>query len=169
MVGMNRPSPLATGEAYGASLFSHPRDLPAQCSVKEPGVIAGCRGVMSVRNNAPVDRYRWDATGDTVRCLHCGADVTAATTANVWNEMLSPAVPALPSPSARGNELRAVVTSGLDGVRVTLAEGRPLKAQEYADELAWDALDAIAAGCDDPAELARDLAALRAEVSAAQR
>ena len=51
----------------------------------------------------------------------------------------------------------------------TLAEKRPLKAREYADELAWDALDAIAAGCDDPAGLARDLAALRAEVSAAQR
>ena len=137
--------------------------------MREPGVIAGCRGVMSVRNNAPVDRYRWDATGDTVRCLHCGADVTAATTANVWNEMLSPAVPALPSPNARANELRPAVAARFAYARELLAARRPKEAEGQLRYVADLVLDAIAAGCDDPAGLARDLAALRAEVSAAQR
>lgn len=144
-------------------------DLPAECSVREPGVIMGCRGVISARNNDPVARYRWDATGNTVRCLHCGADVTAATTVNVWREMLSPAVPALPSPNARANELRPAVAARFAYARELLAARRPKEAEgqlRYAADLV---LDAIAAGCDDPAGLARDLAVLRDEVRAAQR
>lgn len=142
------------------------RDLPAECSVREPGVIMGCRGVISARNNDPAARYRWDATGNAVRCLHCGADVTAATTVNVWREMLAPA---LPSPNARANELRPAVAARFAYARELLAARRPKEAEgqlRYAADLV---LDAIAAGCDDPAGLARDLAALRAEVSAAQR
>ena len=104
-------------------------DLPAECSVREPGVIAGCRGVMSVRNNAPVDRYRWDATGDTVRCLHCGADVTAATTANVWREMLAPAVPALPSQPSALDELLAAARYAAEYLSpAPPTEGKPMKA-----------------------------------------
>lgn len=141
------------------------------CKVVGDGRINACADVQGIGDYMTAN-LAWRPDVLVVVCRRCGTEVTAATSPEGWRSTLDPIVlpPApLPSPSARGNELRAVVTSGLDGVRVTLAEGRPLKAREYADELAWDALDAIAAGCDDPAGLARDLAALRAEVSAAQR
>jgi hypothetical protein len=106
---------------------------------------------------------------DAVLCRFCFADVTPLVSAESWALVFAPAAPALPSPNARANELRAAAVRDIAGVREWLADDRPLKASECADEVAWDALDAIAAGCDDPAGLARDLAALRDEVRAAQR
>ena len=69
----------------------------------------------------------------------------------------------------RANAMRnAVVHRQFGGVREYLAGDRPAKALEYLkSEVAWDALAAIAAGCDDHEGLARDLAALRDEVTAA--
>lgn len=124
-------APIATGVdlANGLDLSVALRDLPAECSVREPGVIMGCRGVMSARNNDPAARYRWDATGDTVRCLHCGADVTAATTANVWREMLAPAVPALPSQPSALDELLAAARYAAEYLSpAPPTEGKPMKA-----------------------------------------
>lgn len=73
------------------------------------------------------------------------------------------------SPNARANELRDRARSQAEGLREYITEGRPAKALEYLkDEVAWNALAAIAAGCDDPAGLARDLVALRAEALAAR-
>ena len=110
--------------------------------------------------------------GVRIAVSHIGAKrapVDPLVSAESWALVFAPAAPALPSPNARANELRAAAVRDIAGVREWLADDRPLKASECADEVAWDALDAIAAGCDDPAGLARDLAALRAEVSAAQR
>ena len=160
MVGMLLPSSPLILDRSGAR--------PRFCEVTRIATIRGCVGVREHSDPLIANFERSEHVGVVV-CRHCGTDVTAALHLDDWEERLEPAVPALPSPNARGNELRSIVADGLDGVRVTLAEKRPLKAREYADALAWDALAAIAAGCDDPAGLARDLAVLRAEVSAAQR
>ncbi len=55
------------------------------------------------------------------------------------------------------NEKRDAVAEGLRGLRDLIAKGRPAKALEYLRvEYAWQALEAIAAGCDDPAGLAAE-------------
>ena len=139
-----------------------------RCKVSGHNRILGCRRVDGGRC-ASVEDFAWGLDLGVVACAYCGADVTAALPLAAWAEMLAPSSPALPSPNARANELRAAAVRDIAGVREWLADDRPLKASECADEVAWDALDAIAAGCDDPAGLARDLAALRDEVRAAQR
>ena len=68
------------------------------------------------------------------------------------------------------NEKRDAVAEGLRGLRDLIAKGRHAKALEYLHvEYAWQALEAIAAGCDDPAGLAREVAAVEAEAIAASR
>jgi len=166
-------APIATGFAAhdpgNINLGIPESSLPRACSVKELGVIMGCVGIFRERTNHPHAHYRWDDTGNVVRCRHCLADVTAAQSTEGWRTTLAPAVPALPSPNSRANELHDRARSQAEGLRGYIAEGRPAKALEYIkDEVVWSALDAIAAGCDDPAGLARDLAALHAEAIAAR-
>jgi len=137
------------------------------CEPSASGIQRACFAALSSPDRSVPALFVRSDDRATARCRFCGVDVTMIGTPQEWARAFGDPVPEPPQPTA--NELRSIVADGLDGVRVTLAEGRPLKAQEYADALAWDAIDAIAAGCDAPAGLARDLAALRAEVEAAQR
>lgn len=141
------------------------------CKVVGDGRINACADVQGIGDYMTAN-LAWRPDVLVVVCRRCGTEVTAATSPEGWRSTLDPIVlpPApLPSPNARANELRPVVAARLSYARALLADRRPKEAEgqlRYAADLV---LDAIAAGCDDPAGLARDLAALRAEVSAAQR
>lgn len=142
--------------------------LPRECSVKEPGVIMGCAVGLGARDRSCGALFRRDLVAGVIRCRFCDADVTATLSSEAWSEAFAPAVPALPSASARSNELRPVVAARFAYARALLVDRRPKEAEEQLRYVADIALEAIAAGCDDPAGLARELNALRAEVNASR-
>ena len=145
--------------------LDHRGSRPLFCKVSRPAHIRGCFGVRAQPDN-PLSHFQWHADIAVAVCRHCGAEVTGAFPIAAWREMLAPA---LPSPNARGNSLRAAVEKRIGHVREFIDGDQPARALDLATVAAWEGHDAIAAGCDDPAGLARDLVALRAEVSAAQR
>lgn len=66
------------------------------------------------------------------------------------------------------DDLRGGVLQSLPTVSTLLVMGRREKARELLDALTASGIEAIAAGCADPAGLARELAALRAKVRSVQ-